>query len=121
VVPVDKKELFKIQAQGLLISPDLEDFQQRCDILIDQFPNCTPWLTWWIAPSHAQMVFPAYQNNKIEPELVLLVPETSNPIEALHQKTYLSVGNGYAVFVGLKLYITYVMHFERIMYTLWSM
>jgi hypothetical protein len=85
-----------------LMSPDTTTgkFDRVAQELSVQFPRIKNWLTWWLRPVNASMIFPA--KRAMSPELAEKVPDTSNPVEHRHSNLHMAVGEDHDLFSGIK-------------------
>ena len=105
VVGIDGGPKFSQLVKGLLLADSVDDFQQRCKIILREFPNCKNWLQWWMRPEHARMLFV----NTLDPIPPILkeIPESTNAQEAMHFSMYSQCGKHHDTLQGLELCLKY--------------
>ena len=81
VIPPNDKSEFKHKCRALLTA-ELDIFLETVTYIQQKWPNTVNWLSWWLIPENAQMIFKALQ--VMTPELAAKLPETTNAEESMH-------------------------------------
>lgn len=76
------------------------EFLQTVEILLAEFPEVRPWLSWWILPGNGSMIFPAMR--KMPAELQAKLPHSTNAAESGHWLLYRAVGSGFDLWEGIR-------------------
>jgi hypothetical protein len=74
---------------SLIEITDLSDFQKKIASFQKQWPRAYRWLSWWLIPEHAMMLFPSIRT--MPEDLAAKLPETTNAEEAMHATIYRTV------------------------------
>ncbi|KIK62151.1 hypothetical protein GYMLUDRAFT_994919, partial [Collybiopsis luxurians FD-317 M1] len=102
------KSIHQMARIGNIVSPDTKgSFWKLCDSLTTmenhaefnhtvaaiqrQWPKASQWLSWWLAPDHAHMLFPSQRT--MPENLADKLPDTTNAEEAMHATIYRIVGS----------------------------
>lgn len=99
LVDPSAKSRFRELADELCSAPSLKEFQSVESAIRKEFPTIKNWLDWWVRPSIASQIFQAHKI--MNPELDAMLPDTTNPVESLHNILGVSVGKGHQFIVGL--------------------
>ncbi|KAJ7483763.1 hypothetical protein B0H11DRAFT_2231915 [Mycena galericulata] len=75
-------------------------FLETVEILLTEFPEIRPWLSWWILPGNGSMIFPAMR--KMPAELQARLPHSTNAAESGHWLLYRAVGSGFDLWEGIR-------------------
>jgi len=85
-------------------STTMEEFNAVVEHIRATFPQVKAWLSWWLRPAFASMIFPACSS--VDPSTAAQVPPTGNPVEHSHQLLHHAVGKGHDLIPGIeKLYL----------------
>ncbi|KAJ7658185.1 hypothetical protein DFH06DRAFT_1407814 [Mycena polygramma] len=112
VVDPSKADIFENHARRLLTSKSMDEFTDRANKFIKDFPRAEPWIRWWMLPAHAIMLFPAFR--VMNPELWDSIPETTNAEEAMHWKLYAAIGRFLSLLDGMKRLYKFAEHYQRL-------
>ncbi|KAF7377270.1 hypothetical protein MSAN_00147300 [Mycena sanguinolenta] len=112
VVDPSKTDIFENKAKGLLRCKNMDEFTRNANDFIAAFPRAESWIRWWMLPAHATMLFPAFRI--MNPELWKLIPDTTNPEEAMHWKIYAAIGTSHALLDGLKALYKFAEHYQHL-------
>lgn len=101
IVPPEDVELFQY-FMSQLTSRDTspQAFDQIIDDFRARFPLAKGWISWWLRPANASMIFPA--KSRMDVELVDQIPNTSNPVEHQHSLLHRSNGIDQDLIPGIK-------------------
>lgn len=66
------------------------EFHSQALNLIHKFPATRPWMTWWMQPGAASMLFESHRMMDIE--LWSSLPATMNAEEAMHFHIKMAIG-----------------------------
>ncbi|KAF5379616.1 hypothetical protein D9757_009228 [Collybiopsis confluens] len=91
IIPHESKQQFKNLCSELTTVVTQHEFNAAVAQLRERWPKTSHWLTWWLAPDHARMIFPSQQT--MSPELAAQLPDTTNAEEAMHATIYRVVGS----------------------------
>ncbi|KAF6752572.1 hypothetical protein DFP72DRAFT_849711 [Ephemerocybe angulata] len=86
--PSECPEFRKVTTE--LMDGDEKRFLQAVSTLKEKFPTTINWISWWLQPSFAQMIFPSQR--RVDPETDRQTPYTSNGVEHEHQLLGHAVG-----------------------------
>ncbi|KAF6749356.1 hypothetical protein DFP72DRAFT_1142473 [Ephemerocybe angulata] len=86
--PSECPEFRKVTTE--LMDGDEKCFLQAVSTLKEKFPTTINWISWWLQPSFAQMIFPSQR--RVDPETDRQTPYTSNGVEHEHQLLGHAVG-----------------------------
>ncbi|PPQ85658.1 hypothetical protein CVT25_012787 [Psilocybe cyanescens] len=75
------------------------------------FPQIDAWLSWWLCPKVASMIFPAC--NVTDPTVIAQVSRTGNPAEHNHSLLHHAVGKYQDLIPGIKKLFLHVEELER--------
>jgi len=75
-----------------------------------EFPSIKGWLDWWVRPAMSPKIFEAFKVMK--PSLDTSLPDTTNPVESLHNILGVSVGQGHQILDGLNSLLAWVTRYE---------
>jgi hypothetical protein len=112
VVDPSKADIFQNYAQKLLLCKNMDEFTSHANAFIAAFPRAASWIRWWMLPAHATMLFPAFR--VMNAELWSLIPETTNPEEAMHWKIYSALGKFLSLLDGLPALYKFADHYQRL-------
>ncbi|KAJ6458365.1 hypothetical protein C8R47DRAFT_1227106 [Mycena vitilis] len=112
VVDPAKADIFENHARKLLTSKSMDEFTDRANKFIQDFPRAEPWIRWWMLPAHAIMLFPAFR--VMNPELWDSIPDTTNAEEAMHWKLYAAIGRFLSLMDGMKRLYKFAEHYQRL-------
>lgn len=83
LVPSEKRELFQHFINTLTSEDTLEQqFGDAVRELRSNFPGIEGWLSWWLRPANAQMIFPV--KRRMDRTLADETPNTTNGVESQH-------------------------------------
>ncbi|KAJ7201820.1 hypothetical protein GGX14DRAFT_306826, partial [Mycena pura] len=82
IIPPHQRVIFENRVHELLHCKTSEEFQQKAAALMDDFELIGPWLSWWLRPEHASMLFRTELMMDLDPFFTL--PATTNAEEAMH-------------------------------------
>ena len=107
LVPPDYQKSFTgILYKMVNKSTTVEEFDTCVSQLHSQFSQIDGWLSWWLCPKIASMIFPA--KSAVNVDLARKVPSTTNPVEAQHSNFHSATGKDFDAVAGahnLYLYI----------------
>lgn len=89
MIPFDFQSQFQTLAMSLKHCA-LDEFDVTVRTIRKNFPAAGPWLDFWISSANASMIFDCKRT--MSNELLDRLPETSNAVESLHARIYLSCG-----------------------------
>lgn len=90
LVPPEHFALFDAHLKALFAASDVPMFKKECAAMLRTFPNIDGWLSWWMRPRQARMLFPAYRT--MDEQQWNSTPNTTNAEESLHYRYYLAAG-----------------------------
>ena len=109
---VGQEAAFEARAIGLLDAADHDEFIVRANVVIRDFPKAQAWLTWWMRPSHAKMLFSSERT--MTEQVWTSLPSTTNAEEAMHWKLYCAVGRNHALLEGLVSLLRVAEYYKRL-------
>ncbi|KAF4612985.1 hypothetical protein D9613_010733 [Agrocybe pediades] len=71
-------------------STSLEDFNAAVKRIKDSYKRVSSWLSWWLRPAFASMIFPAVSS--VDPSIAGQVPSTANAAEHSHSLLHHAAG-----------------------------
>lgn len=86
VVPIGEKRAFLSLAYTLRDSGSVTSFQKAVSQLLEKFPACNPWLSWWMQPTVKSMIFRC--GSLMKHSLRDHRSRTTNSVEAYHNMLY---------------------------------
>lgn len=92
VVPIQSKQRFQHLCMGLTKVADIQDLRHRANAIIEEFPLTRDFMTWWLHPDRAPLIFAA--DRVMDPGTFSRLPETTNAEESQHNKLYSISGRG---------------------------
>lgn len=104
---------FQGQAHALLDLEDTEKFLNAAHVFMETYPKVIPWLSWWMRPAHASMLFTSERS--MAPAIWDSIPDTTNAEEAMHWKLYAAIGKHQSFFQGMEGLFKFTEYFNRIM------
>ncbi|KAF8957620.1 hypothetical protein BDZ97DRAFT_1924498 [Flammula alnicola] len=111
LVPQAKSGEFNRLLRSLVSSKtSLEDFDTTVQTLRSEFPRIHGWLSWWLRPAFASMIFPAV--SAIDRTIADQIPTTSNPVEHQHSLLHHAVGVDQDLIPGIKKLFLHVQELE---------
>jgi hypothetical protein len=66
VVPPEKSEVFVQRALALVSASSHDEFVERAQLIVQDYPRTLSWLAWWLRPAHASMLFESQRIMDIE-------------------------------------------------------
>lgn len=99
VIPPEEIDLFESMALGLLNVDTPSQFHSQALDLIHKFPLTRPWMSWWMQPSSASMLFESHRMMDIN--LWNSLPATTNAEEAMHFRIKMAIGYDMSFLDGL--------------------
>jgi inorganic triphosphatase YgiF len=87
-----------------------QDFDDAINTLRSTFPKINGWLSWWLRPAFASMIFPAC--SFVDPAVAEQVPSTSNPAKHQHSLLHHAVGVDQDLIPGTKKLFLHVSEVE---------
>lgn len=110
VANTGRADELRARALALLKAENSDNFRSQAAALIAEFPVIESWLSWWLRPSHASMLFET--ERKMAPDIWDSIPSTNNAQEAMHFKFYVGAGKKHDLVEGLKAIAAIVEEFE---------
>lgn len=110
VVPPQRADAFQKRVLALLTA-DPTEFERRAEVVIRDFPLVKSWLSWWMRPSHAAMLFTS--ERRMEPAIWDSLPDSTNAEESMHWKLYSAVGRDLTFSEGILALYAVSKHYER--------
>nr|GAT49979.1 predicted protein [Mycena chlorophos] len=100
IVPPTQRQHFRNRVLELLDCKTSDIFRAKARALIHDFPLLEPWLSWWLRPEHAAMLF----RSELVMDLALFfsLPATTNAEESMHHRFYSLIKRLNALFEGLE-------------------
>jgi RecQ family ATP-dependent DNA helicase len=88
VVPNGLQDEFKRLAHAMYTATTMSQFNDAVSGISQRFPRANKWLTWWTAPSHAGLIFPAFRASELGGDLMRFynMPTTNNISESHNRK-----------------------------------
>lgn len=85
-----------------LLSTDAtsEEFDDTVRDFRNYFPQLDGWISWWIRPKFASMIFPA--KRVMNAQVAQQIPHTSNAIEAQHSLLHHALGTRHDLLPGIE-------------------
>ncbi|KAF9555016.1 hypothetical protein CPC08DRAFT_766248 [Agrocybe pediades] len=77
-----------------------EEFDEVVQKLQKEFPRVKSWISWWLRPTIASMIFPVC--SVVDPKDSSQVPKTSNPVEHSHSLLHHATGTDYDLITGMR-------------------
>ena len=87
-----------------------QDFDDAINALCSTFPKINGWLSWWLRPAFASMIFPAC--SFVDPAVAEQVPSTSNPAEHQDSLLHHAVGVDQDLIPGAKKLFLHISEIE---------
>ncbi|THU83001.1 hypothetical protein K435DRAFT_640642, partial [Dendrothele bispora CBS 962.96] len=84
---------FKQVCKSLVDVTDKEEFQSLVALIQAKWPGTKSWLSWWLRPEHACMIFQSQKT--MAPENADHIPSATNAQESMHSKIYQIAGTGH--------------------------
>lgn len=106
LVAPDATSRFRSLCEELRDMPSIEHFRAIEVILREEFPSIKGWLDWWVQPSISSKIFQAFK--VMDPLLDVSLPDTTNPVESLHNILGVSLGQGHQLLDGLDSLLAWV-------------
>jgi len=88
-----------------------EEFDENVKLLRDKFPRIDGWLSWWLRPTFASMIFPS--QSLVDRAISNQVPSTSNAAEHQHSLLHHAVGTDHDLIPGIQKLFLHVQELER--------
>ena len=79
---------------------ELTEFDATVASFHISFDHLTNWMSWWLRPSIASMIFPS--KRAMTEELAAQLPNTSNPVETQHSLLHHGAGKNHEPVSGMK-------------------
>ena len=88
VVPDGMEGEYKRLTQAMYTAATMEKFNAAVTELGQCFQRASKWLSWWTAPAHAGLIFPAFRASQLGEELRAFhnMPTTNNITESHNRK-----------------------------------
>ncbi|KAF9540762.1 hypothetical protein CPC08DRAFT_770741 [Agrocybe pediades] len=101
LIPPEKIGNFDHYIRILLYSKTTrEDFDSAVQSIQKEFPRIKSWLSWWLRPTIASMIFPVC--SVVDKDVTFKVPKTSNPVEHSHSLLHHATGTDYDIIPGIQ-------------------
>lgn len=110
VVPPESADQFKSRTLGLLDVQDATEFLQLASELLNDFPKIGPWLSWWLRPEHASMLFTSHR--VMAATTWESIPDTTNAEESMHHKIYSGLERDHTFLDGLEALYRFAEYYE---------
>lgn len=111
VIPADRVDAFDNYIRQLLSASTTEvGFDNIIITLKAELPRITDWLSWWLRPAIASMIFPA--KSSMDPILAGKIPSSSNPIEHQHSLLHHAAGSDHDLQKGIHYIFLHVQEME---------
>jgi hypothetical protein len=110
LVKVESVARFRSLCEQLVICPSVAGFRAVEKSLRVEFQAVGGWLDWWLRPAIASKFFDAFKI--MDPALDKRLPDTTNPVEALHHSLGSSVGQGHQLLDGMVAVLLWANRFE---------
>jgi len=88
-----------------------EEFDENVKLLRTTFPRIDGWLSWWLRPTFASMIFPSH--SAVDRTISNQVPSTSNAAEHHHSLLHHAVGTDHDLIPGIQNLFLHVQELER--------
>lgn len=88
-----------------------EEFDDNVKLLRTTFPRIDGWLSWWLRPTFASMIFPS--RSAVDRTISNQVPSTSNAAEHHHSLLHHAVGTDHDLIPGIQNLFLHVQELER--------
>ncbi|KAF9552183.1 hypothetical protein CPC08DRAFT_728802 [Agrocybe pediades] len=92
-------------------STSLEDFNAAVKRIKDSYKRVGSWLSWWLRPAFASMIFPAVSS--MDPNLSTQVPSTANAAEHSHSLLHHASGKNHDLVQGIEMLYLHVEEMEK--------
>ena len=111
LIPQDLTETFNDLLHSLLSQhSSRDDFNDTVNTLHSTFPKINGWLSWWLHPTFASMIFPACSS--VDQNVAEQVPSTTNPAEHRHSLLHHAVGVDQDLIPGVRKIFLHVSQIE---------
>ncbi|KAL1942572.1 hypothetical protein VTO73DRAFT_6174 [Trametes versicolor] len=112
LVPADQRDDFEYLLRQML-SPNLTvlEFDETVQTLREDFPRIKNWITWWMQPLVARMIFSVMKTMSESDARQL--PRTSNPVETQHSLLHHASGKGHDLLPGVRALFLHMQEMER--------
>ncbi|KIK58866.1 hypothetical protein GYMLUDRAFT_245649 [Collybiopsis luxurians FD-317 M1] len=87
----DTKGSFWMLCDSLTTMENHAEFNHTVAAIQRQWPKASQWLSWWLTPDHARMLFPS--QHTMPENLADKLPDATNAEEAMHATIYCIVGS----------------------------
>lgn len=112
LVPPEKRDRFAQLLREMLDPLCVEaEFDRAVTTLCAEFPLIHNWLSWWLQPLVARMLFPVKKTMSEEDAKHL--PRTSNPVETQHSLLHHASGKGHDLISGIRGLFLHCQELER--------
>ncbi|KAH9852176.1 hypothetical protein C2E23DRAFT_903981 [Lenzites betulinus] len=112
LVPPDHRDRFE-RLLRVMLSPlcTEQEFEQTVQSLRLEFPRIENWISWWLQPLVARMLFPVKKT--MSEETAQQLPRTSNPVETQHALLHHASGKGHDLIDGVRALFLHCQELER--------
>jgi hypothetical protein len=112
VVPPEKSDVFVQRAVALVSASSHNEFVERAQLIVQNYPRTLSWLAWWLRPAHASMLFESQRIMDIN--IWESIPETNNAEEAMNWKLYAATSHDHSFFEGLNALYGIAVYYQRL-------
>jgi hypothetical protein len=110
-VPVGNEDAFRRLCDEMKRSAAESIFWELEQHLRSTYPKITDWLDWWIRPAIRKLIFNPFR--VMDPKLNQGLPNSTNPVESIHQSITIATGKGHHLLSGLTALLAIAQRIQR--------